>query len=206
MQENKDKNCHLVLLIAASLVFIWSLIKPHDYFTWILEVAPAIIGFIIIVSTYRAFRLSNFAYTLITIFAMILMIGGHYTYAQVPLFNWFRDIGIFNRNNYDKLGHFMQGFVPAIIAREVLIRKSPLKKGKWLYFVVVCISLAISASYELIEWITSELTGSAGDAFLGTQGYVWDTQTDMALALVGSILALLLFHKWHDKSMGEVKN
>ena len=200
----KDKNYHITLVLIAAIVLVWSGINPHDYLTWALEVIPAIIGFIVMAATYKKFRLSNLTYTLITIFAIIMMVGGHYTYAEVPFFNWVRDAGFGHRNNYDKIGHFVQGVTPAILARELLIRKSPLKRGKWLFFIVVCIALAISASYELVEWMVSEFTGSAGDAFLGTQGYVWDTQTDMAMALIGSIAAQLFLNKYHDKSMDSV--
>jgi putative membrane protein len=186
-------------LIIFFTMLLWSAIKPHDYFTWFLEVLPALIGFAILLVTYKRFPLTRLTYWLILLHAIILMIGGHYTYAEVPFFNWIRDAFNLSRNNYDKVGHFIQGFVPAIIAREILIRKSPLKSGKWLFFIVVSICLAISALYELIEWWVALSTGSAADAFLGTQGYIWDTQSDMALALLGAIIALLLLSKYHDR-------
>ena len=194
---------HKLMLAAAAAVFVWSLINPHDYFTWFLEVAPAIIAMVVILATYKRFKLTTLVYGLIAIHAIILMIGGKYTYAEVPVFNWLRDIGIFARNNYDKVGHFVQGFVPAIVAREILIRTSPLKKGGWLFFIIVSICLAISAVYEIIEWLVSVATGGAGDSFLGTQGYVWDTQTDMALALVGAVAALILLGRVHDKILAK---
>ncbi|HWR57628.1 MAG TPA: DUF2238 domain-containing protein [Thermodesulfovibrionales bacterium] len=184
-----------------STVFVWSGINPHDYFTWFLEVFPAVIGFAAIVITRNAFPLTPLAYWLILIHAIILMIGGHYTYAEVPLFNWLRDAYSLGRNNYDKVGHFAQGFIPAIIARELLIRTSPLRAGKWLSFIVICVCLAMSAFYELIEWWVAVATGTAAEAFLGTQGYVWDTQSDMALALIGAAFALIVLSKIHDRQL-----
>ena len=196
----KDRPILFILLIAV-VVFIWSAIRPHDYFTWILEVFPAIIGVSVLAATYRNFKFTTVVYVLIGAHAIILMIGGHYTYADVPLFNWIRDEFALNRNHYDRVGHFAQGFVPALIAREVLLRKSPLRRGRWLFFIVVSICLAFSALYELFEWGVSEATGSAGDAFLGTQGDVFDTQKDMAMALVGAITSLLLLSRLHDRQL-----
>jgi len=192
------------LLIVLSVVFVsvlvWSVINPKTVLTWFLEVVPALVGVVILVFTYRRFPLTSLLYVLITIHAIILMIGGHYTYANVPLFDWIRDAFELSRNHYDRVGHFAQGFVPAIIAREVLIRTSPLKQGKWLFFVVVCICLSISAMYELIEWQYAVIEGGeSADEFLGSQGDVWDTQTDMAVALIGSIVALISLSKWHDR-------
>ncbi len=184
-----------------STVFIWSGIKPHDYFTWVLEVFPAVIGLTVIAATRRTFPLTPLTYWLILVHAIILMIGGHYTYAEVPLFNWIRDIFSLGRNDYDKVGHLAQGFIPAIVSREVLIRTSPLKSGKWLSFIVVCVCLAISALYELIEWWVAIASGTAADAFLGTQGYVWDTQSDMAFALVGAVVALIALSRMHDRQL-----
>ncbi len=195
---------HLILLAVVGITFTWSGIRPHDYFTWMLEVLPAVIGFVVIACTYNRFRLSTLLYTCIAIHAMILMIGGKYTYAEVPLFNWLRDIGIFSRNNYDKIGHLAQGFFPALYAREILLRLSPLKPGKWLNFIIISICGAISALYEIIEWWVGSASGSAGDSFLGTQGYIWDTQSDMFLCFVGAILALLIFSKMHDRFLKRV--
>jgi putative membrane protein len=189
------------LLIALGAVFVWSAIRPHDYFTWILETFPAIIGFVILVATYRRFPLTPLLYTLLMVHAAILMLGGHYTYAEVPLGFWMRDLFQTARNDYDRIGHFAQGFVPAILAREILIRRGVVRGRGWLYFIVVAICLAISAAYELIEWRVSVATGSAGDAFLGTQGDVWDTQEDMATALVGALLAPLLLGRIHDRQI-----
>jgi putative membrane protein len=180
---------------------IWSVIHPADYFTWFLEVVPALIGLVVLALTYRKFKLTNLAYTLILIHCLILMVGGHYTYANVPLFDWIKDLFQLERNNYDKVGHFAQGLVPAIIAREIFIRKSVVNGTKWLNFLVVCFCLAFSALYELIEWWVSLSTGESAEAFLGTQGYVWDTQSDMALALFGAIISVLLLAKEHDKQL-----
>ena len=183
------------------LVLIWSGLNPKDYFTWFLEVFPALIGFSIIAATFKKFRLTPLAYSLILIHCLILMVGGHYTYAEVPLFDWIRDSLGTTRNDYDKLGHLAQGFIPAIIAREILVRKNIVTPKSWLNFIVICICLAISAFYELIEWAAALLSGEAAEAFLGTQGYVWDTQSDMAIALLGAILALALLAKAHDRQI-----
>lgn len=190
-----------LIWLAVAVIFVWSAIRPHDYFTWMLEVFPAIIGTVILASTYRRFRFTTLVYTLIAVHMIILMVGGHYTYAEVPLGNWIRDQFQLSRNHYDRLGHFAQGFVPAMIAREVLLRLNVLKRGRWLFVMVVSICLAVSALYELLEWTVSALTGSAGDAFLGTQGDVFDTQKDMAMALVGAVTALLTLSKFHDKQL-----
>lgn len=194
------KNLLITLTIIFFGVLIWSVINPKTMLTWFLEVVPALVGFVVLVLTYRRFPLTSLLYILITVHAIILMIGGHYTYAHVPLFDWIRDTFGFSRNHYDRVGHFAQGFVPAMIAREVLIRTSPLKEGKWLFFVVVCICLSISAMYELIEWQYAVIKGGeSADEFLGSQGDIWDTQSDMALALIASIIALLSLSTLHDK-------
>ncbi len=184
-----------------SLVLIWSAISPHDHLTWLLEVSPALLGLVILAATFKRFQFTRLAYWLMLGHSILLMIGGHYTYAEVPLFNWIRDTFDMSRNNYDKVGHFAQGFVPAIISREMLIRKSPVKEGKWLFFIVVCICLSISAFYEFIEWWVAIVTGTAAESFLGTQGYVWDTQSDMFLALVGAITSLSVLSKAHDRAL-----
>lgn len=182
-------------------VLTWSAINPKDYFTWALEVFPAIAGIIVLAITYNRFRLTRLTYILILIHAIILMVGGHYTYAEEPLFNWIRDNFHLIRNNYDKIGHIAQGFIPAIIIREIIIRKSVVAKPKWQNFFVVSVCLALSAVYEFIEWWVALLTGESASAFLGTQGYVWDTQSDMFLALIGALLALALLSKLHDKQL-----
>ena len=201
MKENKVvvEHFHIALLCIFISVFIWSLINPMDLFTWFLEVLPAVIGIILIIITYKRFRLTNIVYLLMLIHSIILIIGGHYTYAEMPAFNWLRDTFDLSRNYYDRLGHFAQGFIPAIVLREILLRTSPVRRGKLLNILVICTCLSISASYELIEWGVAEATGSAADAFLGTQGDVWDTQWDMFFALIGSISSLLLLTRVHDK-------
>jgi len=196
---------HVSLLLIFVAVLIWSVINPKDLFTWFLEVFPALIGVAVITFTYYRFRLTNLVYFLILIHAIILIVGGHYTYAEMPIFNWIRDTFHLARNYYDRLGHFAQGFIPAIIAREILLRKSELKRGKLLVFIVISICLAISASYELIEWGMAEATGSAADAFLGTQGDVWDTQWDMFVALWGAVISLVTMSKLHDKFLRKMK-
>jgi putative membrane protein len=191
-------------IIWSSIFFIallWSGINPKDYFTWFLEVAPALIGFAVLALTYKRFPLTRLTYSLILIHCVILMVGGHYTYAEVPIFDWIRDYFEFERNNYDKVGHFAQGFVPAIIAREIILRKSIIKGAFWQNFFVICLCLALSAFYELIEWWVAIWSGESAEAFLGTQGYVWDTQSDMAWALSGAFLSLVLLSKLHDKQL-----
>jgi putative membrane protein len=182
-----------------------SAISPHDYFTWILEVFPAVIAFPVILATHKKFPLSNLLYLLILIHCYILFIGGHYTYAKVPLFDTIKELFHQQRNNYDKLGHFVQGFVPAIIAREILIRKQVVNKPGWLFFICISICLAISACYEILEAFVAIISGGSAGAFLGTQGYVFDTQSDMLYALVGAGAALLLLPKIHNRSMEEIK-
>ncbi len=180
-------------------VFLWSAIAPKDYFTWMLEVAPAVIGLGILGLTYRSFRLTTLVYWMILAHCIILMIGGHYTYAEVPLFDYLKEVFGWSRNNYDKVGHLFQGLVPALVAREIFIRKEVVKAGAWLHFLTVCCCLAISAFYELIEWCIAVLSAEAAESFLGTQGYSWDTQSDMAYALVGAIIAIALFSRYHDR-------
>jgi putative membrane protein len=191
----------LALVAIVVVVLVWSAIGPHDRFTWFLEVAPVLIGLPILIAIYQRFHFTPLAYTLIAIHAVILMVGGHYTYAQVPLGHWLQDWFDFSRNHYDRIGHLAQGFIPAIVIREILIRRSPLRRSRWLPFVVVSICLALSALYELIEWWTAVATGEAAEAFLGTQGDVWDTQWDMMLALIGAILALAMLSRFHDRQL-----
>jgi len=183
---------------------LWSGIDPKDYPTWMLEVAPAVIALIVLAKTREKFRLTGLAYNLILVHSLILMVGAHYTYAEVPLFDWLKDVFNLERNNYDKVGHLAQGFIPAIIAREVLIRNHVLLNLKWLNFFIVCICLAISAVYELIEWCVALLSSEAAEAFLGTQGYIWDTQSDMAFALLGAVLALTLLSDLHDRHIARL--
>lgn len=189
-------------LLASFLAFLaWSGTAPRDRFVWYLEVAPAIIAAVVLAALYRRFRFTDLVYGLIWLHALVLVVGGHYTYAEMPLFNWLRDEFHLSRNYYDRLGHFMQGFVPAMIAREVLLRASPLRAGGWLFFLVLCVALAISASYEFLEWGVAVTTGTAADAFLATQGDVWDTQWDMFLALIGAAIAQLALSRVQDRQL-----
>lgn len=190
-----------VLLVIVCLVFIWSGIRPADRMTWVLEVFPVVIGAPILLVTYRYFRLTPLAYWLLTIHAVILMVGGHYTYAQVPLGFWLQDAFDLSRNHYDRIGHIAQGFIPAILVREILVRLSPLRPGAWLGFLVVSVCLAISAFYEMIEWWVAVAAGVAAEAFLATQGDVWDTQWDMFLALCGATVAVLTLSRVHDRQL-----
>jgi len=194
----------LVLLIVVSAFFVWSVIEPHDTrLTWVLETLPFMIALPVLLFTCRRFPLTNLTYTLIALHAMILMLGAHYSYAKVPLGFWMEDWFGWTRNNYDKIGHLMQGFGPAIYVREILARTSPLRSGKWLAFLSVAVPLAFSALYEIIEWLASLSNPTDTEAFLGTQGYIWDTQSDMFLCLVGSILALLLLTKLHGRTLAK---
>jgi putative membrane protein len=183
------------------LVLVWSGINPHDYPTWFLEVFPALLGAAILWYTRDTFPLTRLTYVLILIHCVILMVGGHYTYAEVPIGEWLREAFDHSRNNYDKLGHFVQGFIPAIITREIVIRKKVFNGAAWRNFFIVCFCLGFSAFYELIEWWVALMSQEAADSFLGTQGYIWDTQSDMFYALCGAVLALLLLAALHDRQM-----
>ena len=182
-------------------VLIWSAIQPKDYFIWILEVFPALVAVVVLVATLKRFPLTPLVYQLILVHSVILMIGGHYTYAEVPMFDWLKHSFDWSRNHYDKLGHLAQGFIPAMIAREILLRNSPLQTGKWLFFIVISVCLAISAFYELIEWWVAVAAGYGAEAFLATQGYEWDTQSDMFFALLGALLAQLSLNRLHDRQL-----
>ena len=187
------------------LVLGWSAWNPHDYPTWWLEVLPALVALLVLALTRKRFPLTPLVYWLILVHAVILMVGGHYTYAEVPPGDWVMQWTGGSRNNYDKLGHFAQGFVPAMVAREILVRNRVVAKRGWLAPIVVSICLAISAFYELIEWWVALLSGEAAEAFLGTQGYAWDTQSDMFLALVGAVIALLLLSGLHDRQLRKLE-
>jgi putative membrane protein len=191
----------LVLLALVAAVFVWSGIGPHDRFTWVLEVFPVILAIPALIYVYPRFRFTPLVYTLIAVHAIILMVGGKYTYAEVPLGFWLRDALGLARNHYDRIGHFVQGFVPAMVAREILIRRSPLRGSRWLPFMVICFCLAFSAFYELIEFWTALATGGAAEAFLGTQGDPWDTKCHIMMALIGAITALVLMSRWHDRQL-----
>lgn len=184
-----------------ALVFAWSAVGPKDYITWVLEVSPAVIGLAVLAATYRSFRLTPLVYALVLAHCVVLMVGGHYTYAEVPLFDALKPVLGFERNHYDKVGHFMQGFVPALIAREILIRNEVIPSAPWRDFFIVSFCLAFSAFYELIEWLVAEILDAGAEAFLGTQGWAWDTQSDMAFALGGAILALVLLGRTHDRQI-----
>lgn len=194
------------LLAVFVAVLVWSAIHPYDRFTWWLEVLPALIALPILWWTFPKFPLSRLLYLLILIHTIILMIGGHYTYAEVPLFNTLQDTLGLSRNYYDRLGHFAQGFIPAIIAREILLRKQVVIRGGWLFFIVCCICLSLSAFYELIEWWVAAFTGTAAESFLGTQGDVWDTQWDMFVALLGAIIAQITLKKCHDNQLAALES
>ena len=196
----------ILWLIVFFSVLTWSAIDPKESITWWLEVLPAMIGLVVIFVTHKNFPLTPIVYFLILIHCVILMVGGHYTYAEVPLFDTIGEWLGHTRNNYDKVGHFAQGFVPVMIAREILIRKNVINGKHWLHFLSVCFVLAFSAFYELIEWWVALLGGGSAEAFLGTQGYVWDTQSDMAWALLGGIVALLLLKRIHDKQLTELED
>ena len=185
-------------------VLLWSGINPKDTIIWVLEVAPAVIGFAVLAFTRRSFPLTPLVYGLILLHCVVLMVGGHYTYAELPLFDLLKPVFEFERNNYDKLGHFLQGFVPAMIGRELLIRKAVMDSAWWRNFFTVCFCLAFSAFYELIEWAVAEISGTGAEAFLGTQGYIWDTQSDMGFALFGAILALALLGRVHDRQLRQL--
>jgi len=196
----------LLILLSLTVMFLgYSGISPYDRLTWVLEVFPIVLGIPLLALTHQRFPLSNLLYLLLFIHALILMLGGHYTYARVPLGDWVQNLFNLSRNHYDRLGHFAQGFIPAILVRELLLRCSPLKPGKWLYFLVVSVCLAFSACYELFEWWSAVFLGESATDFLGTQGDVWDTQWDMFLALTGAVISLILLNGIHDKNLKQLK-
>lgn len=189
----------LICLAIITAVFIWSGIGPFDRATWWMEVAPVLITLPILFATYKKFRLTDLLYILIVIHAIILLVGGHYTYARVPAFDWIRDLTGGERNSFDGLGHLAQGFIPAMVARELLLRTSPLRYGKWMFTLIVFSCFGIAAVYEIIEWAAAVIIGQGADEFLGTQGDEWDTQKDMALAGIGAAIALITLSKVHDR-------
>lgn len=200
MVRDKGTIIHILLLLLVVSVFIWSVILPAGYLIWTMEVLPAVVVLVIVIVTYNKFRLTTLSYVIIAILSITMFIGGHYTYSKVPLFNWIKDYFDLNRNHYDRFGHFLKGLF-AIVIREILIRKTPLVRGPWLSAVTLSFSLSIGALYEITEWLASKITKGkkASTEFLGTQGDVWDSQWDMSLTLVGSILALIIFSKLHNK-------
>lgn len=200
MSKNAGIKIHFILLLIVLAVFIWSAIKPVGYRIWTLEVLPAVIGLLVVITIYKKFQLTTLSYLIIAILSIFTFIGGHYTYSEVPFFNWIKDDFDFKRNHYDRFGHFLKGLL-IIVIREILVRTSPLSKGKWLIFLSLSVSLAIAALYEIIEWLVSVIThgGKASKDFLGTQGDIWDSQWDMSLTFAGSIIALILLSSLHNK-------
>ena len=194
----------LLLLLVVAVGLAWSGLAPYDRTTWWLEIFPILIGAPLLVATHRRFPLTPLLYTLLAIHAVILMVGGHYTYARVPLGFWAQEVFGFARNHYDRLGHFAQGFIPAILAREILLRTSPLRPGKWLFVLVAAVCLAFSACYEFFEWAAAVTGGESAEAFLGTQGDVWDTQWDMFMALIGAIVSQLVLSRVHDRALAKL--
>lgn len=189
------------LLASVFSVLVWSGITPKDRLTWWLEVAPALLGLAALFLTRRKFRFTPLLQTLIALHMILLAVGGHYTYAEVPLGRWAAETFHLGRNHYDRMGHFAQGFVPALIAREIILRRDIFLRRAWIPFFVTCIAMAISAVYEIIEWITAVIYGQNAEAFLGGQGDIWDTQKDLACALVGAVCAVLFLSRWHDRQL-----
>lgn len=200
MVTRKSRKSDLYLLIVVAIVFVWSVIQPLQYLIWLVEVLPAVVVLVVAIITYNKFRLTTLSYTVIAILSILTFIGGHYSYSEVPLFNWLKEEFDLNRNHYDRFGHFLKGLF-AIVVREILLRKTPLSKGAWLFGTTTSIMLAIAAMYEIIEWLSTLFPTKmqASEDFLGMQGDRWDAQWDMLLAFVGSLLALLIFSKLHDK-------
>ncbi|MGE7913541.1 DUF2238 domain-containing protein [Lysinibacillus xylanilyticus] len=200
MDKDKHWKIHVILLLIVVIIFVWSVIKPATYLDWLAEVSPAVVAIIIVVAIYNKFRFTTFSYVIIALLSILTFIGGHYTYAEVPLFNWIKEEFHLQRNNYDRFGHFLKGLM-AIVIREILIRKTPLTKGAWLTGITISIMLAIAALYEIIEWLSTKVSkgGKGAEDFLGMQGDRWDAQWDMFSAFLGTILTLLLFTKFHDK-------
>lgn len=188
-------------LVIFFIVLFWSAIGPKDFILWLLQITPVVVGFFLLVFTHKKFPLTRLLYLLILIYSIIIMVGSHYSYSEVPLFDSIRPYFGFERNNYDKIGHFAQGFVPALIVREILIRKNVVESRSWMNFFIICICLAFSAFYEFVEWGVAVLSGKPAAVSLGTQGFIWDTQADMAFALIGSLVALIFFSKIHDKEL-----
>jgi putative membrane protein len=198
------RRSHLILLALTLIVLAWSGWRPYDRFTWWLEVSPGIAAIVLLAATYRRFRLTTLCYTLIALHISVLCVGGHYTYARVPVFDWLRPLFGWHRNHYDRLGHFMQGLVPAMIARELFVRLNILQRKNWMPFLIICVCLAISGFYELLEWWSALLAGALAIDFLGTQGDVWDTQGDIFLALIGATCALLFLSHFHDRALRRI--
>ncbi|MFJ3390305.1 MULTISPECIES: DUF2238 domain-containing protein [unclassified Lysinibacillus] len=206
MEKDKHRKTHVILLLIVLIIFVWSVIKPASYLDWVAEVSPAVVAIIIVIAIYNKFRFTTFSYFIIALLSILTFIGGHYTYSEVPLFNWIKEEFHLKRNDYDRFGHFLKGLM-AIVIREILIRKTPLVKGAWLTGITISIMLAIAALYEIIEWLSTRISkGSKGAKdFLGMQGDRWDAQWDMLSAFLGTILTLLLFTKLHDRLLKKLK-
>ncbi|WP_160157580.1 DUF2238 domain-containing protein [Geobacillus sp. TFV-3] len=205
MEQARQTRIHGLLLLIVAAVFVWSAIHPTSYAVWALEVAPALVGLVIVMALYRRFRLTTMSYVIIAMLAVLMLIGGHYIYSKVPFFNWIKDAFHFERNHYDRFGHFLKGTF-AIVLREIVLRKTPLSRGPWLFTIVTSMSLAIAALYEIIEWLVSIISKGrkASKDFLGTQGDIWDTQWDMVCTLIGTIIALLLLSRWHNRQLARL--
>ncbi|WP_044737052.1 DUF2238 domain-containing protein [Geobacillus kaustophilus] len=205
VEQARQTRIHGLLLLIVAAVFVWSAIRPTSYAVWALEVAPALVGLAIVMALYRRFRLTTMSYVIIAMLAVLMLIGGHYIYSKVPFFNWIKDAFHFERNHYDRFGHFLKGTF-AIVLREIVLRKTPLSRGPWLFAIVTSMSLAIAALYEIIEWLVSLISkgGKASKDFLGTQGDIWDTQWDMVCTLIGTIVALLLLSRWHNRQLARL--
>lgn len=201
---HRYRPAHVVLFVCVLVVLAWSAWRPYDRLTWWLEVAPALAAIVLLLVTYQRFEFTTLAYTLIALHMCVLFVGGHYTYERVPLFDWLRPVFGWHRNHYDRLGHVVQGFVPAIVAREIFVRLQILKRQRWQPFLIVCVCLAISAFYELIEWWTALASGDSANSFLGTQGDPWDAQEDMLCALLSAIAALVTLSGLHDRAIARL--
>ena len=204
MTTAKETRLPLALLVLVAAALVASALAPYDRATWWMEVAPVLIAAPVLVATHRRFPLTPLLQVLIAAHALVLIVGGSWTYARVPVGFWLQDVLALDRNPYDRIGHFMQGFVPAIAARELLLRHRVLRAGGWLFFLVVCVCLAISALYELVEWGAAVALGQGAEAFLGTQGDPWDTQNDMAMALLGAVAAQLALGRWHGRQLARL--
>jgi putative membrane protein len=198
----REPICIFAIALAALAL---SAVHPHDRLTWVLEVFPFFIAAPLLIASWRRFPLTPLLYRLILLHALILFVGGHYTYAETPLGEWLKGVFGMARNPYDRIGHFAQGFVPAIVARELLLRRTTLVRGGWLFFIVTSVCLAVSACYEFIEWWSALLLGQGADAFLGSQGDQWDTQWDMFTALLGAITAQLTMARLHDRDLERIE-
>ena len=202
--KSKTSALHLALLVSLAAVFAWSGYEPRDRFTWFLEVVPAIIGLAILLYTYPRFQFTTLVYVLVWLHCSVLMVGGKYTYGENPLFGYLKDLFGWTRNNYDKLGHIMQGVSPALICRELFIRRNVVNGGKWIFFLSVAVPLAFAGLYEIFEWLMAVVNGEKAEAFLGTQGYFWDTQTDLFFCMIASTITLLIFADWHDQQIAKI--